>query len=196
MRRQPIVILLLSAMLLAASSRPAMRYVSPEADFEFSYPAQFELQTDFEHEGATAYCATDLVCVKVDGSGQLVGFGFWVVHPVEHINPGAEAREITTQRDCLNFVGYEKPVSSTIVNGIRFAELIRRGAAAGTVGDSRLLRTFHDGKCYELGTGVAWSDTCESSDLQSGRVKPFTQADRKRVDALLESIVNSFRFLR
>lgn len=53
-------------------------------------------------------------------------------------------------------------------------------------------RTFHDGKCYELGIQTVIS----RAEYDPGTVKEFTEKDRSEVEDRLRQALNSFVFLK
>jgi hypothetical protein len=53
-------------------------------------------------------------------------------------------------------------------------------------------RTFHDGKCYELGIQTVFS----RAEYDLGSVKEFTQKDRSEVEGRLRQALNSFVFMK
>ncbi|HKN33901.1 MAG TPA: hypothetical protein VJX16_11735 [Terriglobales bacterium] len=175
-------------------------YISPDGTFQFSYPAWFSLTADSEHFQGWL-CQDFIVCLQYPremykGSD----FGpteFWVDYPRQLLDVRGSAQRVTSRSDCLSFRTYTEPVSTTVINGVGFSTLSRDGVAAGTVSDVRFFRTFHKGKCYELGTALSISaGGYVKEDYESGRVTHFTDADRKKVEAVLNDIVRTFRFLK
>ncbi|HEV8523631.1 MAG TPA: hypothetical protein VGQ71_03965 [Terriglobales bacterium] len=176
-------------------------YTSPDGVFSFSYPSSFNLHTDPEHHHARL-CSDYIVCLTYDPSqyagSDFAGATFWVENPVQLLDNGSTAQAVITEADCLAFRTYEQePVSAVRINGVKFATVSFWGAAGGTSDQVQLFRTFHHGKCYEL--GAAWSIASsgyEKEDYESGRVKHFTKASQKKIRAALNAIVKGFHFLK
>jgi hypothetical protein len=81
---------------------------------------------------------------------------------------------------------------------VKFTTLLQTGVAGGTQGEHRLFRTFHNGRCYEIGTSLTTLSTggFDKEDYESGRVKHFDEADKNKVRSVLRAIADSFRFLK
>ncbi len=101
-----------------------------------------------------------------------------------------------TEIDCLKgspdwFVISPK-ASTTTINDVSFEafEIGDNWAGGGQSGPA--YRTFHDGKCYELGIQTVTS--CAEHD--PGTVKEFTKKDRAEVEGRLSQALNSFVFLK
>ena len=182
-------------------SRSAQRiYVSPDRTFQFSYPKWLVLHAAPEKFHGWL-CSVFIVCFEYPRDlYKGYDFGpteFWVANPVQLLDVRGSAQPVATESDCLTFRTYTEVVSKTVINGVKFATLSRSGVAAGTASGIQLFRTFHNGKCYELGTSVSISaGGYMKEDYETGRIKHFTEADQKRVRTALDGIVRTFRFLK
>jgi len=176
------------------------QFRSPDGIFEFSYPSWLVLHADAEKSGGYL-CHDSIVCVEYPRElYEGYDFGsaeFWVNNnPVQVLDIRHGAQPTTTEADCLTF-RTNKPVSTTVINGKKFATWFVGGAAGGTTSHIEFFRTFHNGKCYQLGTSVSISSTgYGKEDYESGRLKHFTAADEEKVRAVLDGIVKTFRFLK
>ncbi len=173
-------------------------YTSPDGIFQFRYSASWNLFPKPSSESET--CQGKLVCVESPPEYykgyDFADATFWVRFPLWRVGL-APAQPVLTKSDCLNFRTHTEPVSTITINGVKFTTLSLVGAALGTTHFSRLFRTFHDGKCYELVTDLSRiSSGYEKNDYVRGRIKHFSKADEKRVRAVLNSMVASFRFLQ
>jgi len=82
--------------------------------------------------------------------------------------------------------------ASKVINGVTFEHGEAAGVATGHVVSTDLYRTFHNGKCYELSVNIAQSNFERSPE----RPREFNAEDSKRVDKDMNSILDSFRFLK
>jgi hypothetical protein len=178
------------------------KYVSPNGRFEFSYPGWLVLHTDPESYSEND-CTNYLFCVEYpenlfEGTDFAGGWFQLRIALDSEIKNGSGA--ITSKGQCLAFndyARYEGRVSNTMLHGVHFATLSRAGAALGTLSDIQLYRTFHSGTCYELNITTAIANGGYSEeDYQSGGIKHFSPADTKKVQAVLQGILNSFHFLK
>jgi hypothetical protein len=80
----------------------------------------------------------------------------------------------------------------TTINHIAFKafEIGDNGTSGGQSGPA--YRTFHSGKCYELGI----QNVLSRAEYDPGTVKEFTQQDSSEVDGRLRQALNSFVFLK
>jgi hypothetical protein len=176
-------------------------YVSPDGTFQFSYPTWLVLHADAEKFGGYL-CHDSVVCLEYPRElyeGYDFGHAeFWVnTHPVQVRDVRRGGEPITNEADCLTFRTNTEPVSTTVINGVKFATWSRGGAAGGTSSEFQFFRTFHKGKCYELGTDVSISyDGWGKEEYESGKIKHFTAAEQKKVRGVLDAIVRTFRFLK
>jgi hypothetical protein len=108
----------------------------------------------------------------------------------------SEIQSAKTEEVCLKgslnwFVISSKAERSTI-NHVTFEtfEIGDNWAGGGQSGPA--YRTFHNGKCYELGIQTVIS----RAEYDPGTVKDFTQKDRSEVESRLRQALNSFVFLK
>ena len=81
---------------------------------------------------------------------------------------------------------------TTIINGVSFA-VFEFGAGAMNQGtDVEAYRTFHKGKCYQLGIDRASANTTDFDPP----VRDLSEADEREVNGTLEQVRKSFRFLK
>ena len=146
---------------LAATNGLRKTYTGGDGDFRFSYPESLILSPAPESVSAT--CRGNLVCVEYPETAykgyDFESAGFWVDIVSRPSESSDFPRPVTNESDCLKFRDYRDqsvPISSTVINGVRFATLSLDGVVAtGTGGRARLFRTFRHGRCYELGTAIS-----------------------------------------
>lgn len=191
----------LVAVALADNPSTRRKYVSPDRVFQFSYPPVFVLHAEPDKFHGWL-CSSFIVCLEYPREQLYDGYDlgpveFWVTNPIQLLDVRSSAHPITTEPDCVKFRTYAEPVSTTMINGVKFATLSRSGVAAGTTSDIQLFRTFHAGKCYELGSSLSIAaGGYTKEDYEVGRIKHFTLADQKDLRAVLDGIVRTFRFLK
>jgi hypothetical protein len=76
------------------------------------------------------------------------------------------------------------------VNGVKFTATEIDGVAMGNLIDGYVYRNFHEKKCYELDTRIAYSNTGFSAP---GTVRNF---DLEEVHRRLRKVLGSFEFLK
>jgi hypothetical protein len=108
----------------------------------------------------------------------------------------SEIQSATTEQVCLRaspnwYVISSKPGITTI-NHVSFKtfEIGDNWTSHGQSGPA--YRTFHDGKCYELGIQTLIS----RAEYDPGTVKEFTKKDSSEVEGCLRGVLNSFVFLK
>jgi hypothetical protein len=198
-----IILLFVGVAATAQSSKHASTqstYISPEGEFQFSYPAWLLLTTDSEHFQGYI-CQDFIVCLRYPADMYKGSdFGpteFWITYPRQLLDVKGSAQRVTSKSDCMSFRTSTEPVSTTVINGVKFSTLVRDGVATGTAYHIRLFRTFHRGKCYELGAELSISaGGYDKEDYETGRITHFTDADQKQVQAVWDGIIRTFRFLK
>ncbi len=106
----------------------------------------------------------------------------------------SEIESAKTQKECLegskNWFVINSKGATTTINHVAYKtfEIGDNWTSGGQNGPA--YRTFHNGKCYELGT-----QTVISRAYDSGTVKQFTK-DRSEVEGRLRQALNSFVFLK
>jgi hypothetical protein len=107
----------------------------------------------------------------------------------------AEVKEAKTEGACLKGPeGWPMEMHGTrTIHGAKFKVFEVSTLSMGQGLDGELYRTFHLGKCYELGIRTIWSTDNED---ETGNVIEPTKAEAMRVDNRLEECLKSFRFLR
>lgn len=76
------------------------------------------------------------------------------------------------------------------INGVTFDVFDVSGVAAGNLLAAHAYRSFHQSKCYELGVRVAFANI---GNFDPKTVKEF---DGKAVNRALQSVLNTFKFLK
>jgi hypothetical protein len=107
----------------------------------------------------------------------------------------AEFKAATSRKTCLEGSQWNvEGIESATINGAHFKVFHVSDNGMGNSLDEHLYRTFHQGKCYELGIQTATSTRGE--DDPAGTIKEFTKKDSDEVQGRLKHAVHSFRFLK
>lgn len=108
----------------------------------------------------------------------------------------SEIKSAKTEKICLQGSPdwlLTSPTSETVtINHVPFKtfEIGDNWAGGGQSGPA--YRTFHNGKCYELGIQTVYS----RAEFDQGAVKEFSKKDWTEVDSRLKQALNSFVFLK
>jgi hypothetical protein len=108
----------------------------------------------------------------------------------------SEIQSAKTEQVCLkgspNWYVINSKAGTTTINHVAFKtfEIGDNWTSGGQSGPA--YRTFHNGKCYELGIQTAIS----RAEYDPGTVKEFTKKDRSEVEGRLRQSLNSFVFLK
>jgi hypothetical protein len=108
----------------------------------------------------------------------------------------SEIQSAKTEKACLkgspNWFVINSKAGTTTINHVAFKvfEIGDNWAGGGQYGPA--YRTFHNGKCYELGVQT----TISRAEYEPGTVKEFTKKDRSTVEERLKQALNSFVFLK
>jgi len=108
----------------------------------------------------------------------------------------SEIQSAKTENVCLqgspNWFVISSKAETTTINDVSFKtfEIGDNWAGGGQSGPA--YRTFHNGKCYELGIQTVIS----RAEYDPGTVKEFTQKDRSEVEGRLRQALNSLVFLK
>jgi hypothetical protein len=107
----------------------------------------------------------------------------------------AQLQEFTTEEDCLKvsdaLVLPQNSKRTVVIHGVSFKVFEEGESAGGSSLSGRAYHAFHDGKCYELATGVGFISTGLEEPI-----KHLTKSDRKKIDKSLWQVAQSFRFLK
>ncbi|MBV9072743.1 MAG: energy transducer TonB [Acidobacteria bacterium] len=182
----------------APAPRPQLRhYVASDGSFILDYPSS--LQVRRESDGTISQGC--IACFSYDRNlfpkSNFASAEFWVGLATNPAGSDSDTPQpIDRKEDCVRFYGLDnvQRLPQRLIAGTFFARIRWGGAAAGTESDTELLRTFHNGKCYELGISVAVVGAYDPQDYASGRINRFTEADRQLVWKELQQAVQSFRF--
>jgi hypothetical protein len=107
-----------------------------------------------------------------------------------------EVKGAITEKVCLARAPNWTPgLESKIVkiNGIKFMDFSVAGVSGGSGIGGDLYRTFHSGKCYQLGRLYAGMTDRTMND---GTSLEIMERQWKHMDGLFDQIQNSFKFLR
>jgi hypothetical protein len=97
-----------------------------------------------------------------------------------------------TEERCLDNPDSTEDAAGTVrINGVSFAAFDGGDAAAGKSTDGSIYRTFHRGKCYQLGINVA-----TAHGTFDPPVRELRSRDLNEVKGKLEQARKSFRFLK
>ena len=108
----------------------------------------------------------------------------------------SEIESAKAQKECLegskNWFVINSKAATTTINHVTFKtfEVGDNWTSGGQYGPA--YRTFHTGKCYELGIQTVIS----RAEYDPGTVKQFTEHDRSEVEGRLRQALNSFVFLK
>src|ERR1700730_8966982 len=108
----------------------------------------------------------------------------------------SEIQSAKTEKVCLkgspNWFVINSKAGTTTINHVAFKtfEIGDNWTSGGQSGPA--YRTFHNGKCYELGIQTVIS----RAEYDPGTVKKFTKKDRSEVEGRLKRALNSFAFLK
>lgn len=213
-----LVVLLAGGLAIAGSAQQSMKtFTSPLGLFRFRYPETLvnctkRHTTDATREsgipgvdhplpdscaGQEALCAgpgsngTTLACFaypkeKFKDKPHFVGAAFFI----------SEIQPARTESECLagspDWLVTNSKVEPTKINGITFKAWDIEDNWAGGGQSGPVYRSFHHGKCYELGIQIAIS----RAEYDPGTFKEFTEQDRSEVDDRLRQALNSFVFLK
>ena len=99
-----------------------------------------------------------------------------------------------TEKTCVvgEPVAGDEKTGTIAINGVgfTFSDFGDGGMNQGTTG--RAYRTFHGGKCYQLGTNFATSN----AEVYDPPIRSLTERDINEVNSKLEQALKSFRFLK
>jgi len=128
-------------------------------------------------------------------AGNLLGRGSALWHRGGHswgfILPSAESEQVCLKGSPDWYV-IKSGAETTTINHINFKtfEIGDNWTGHGQIGPA--YRTFHNGKCYELGIQNVFS----RAEYDPGTVKEFTKKDSSEVERRLRQALNSFVFLK
>jgi|HubBroStandDraft_6_1064221.scaffolds.fasta_scaffold00009_136 hypothetical protein len=108
----------------------------------------------------------------------------------------SEIQSAKTQKECLNgspdwFV-IDSTAGTTTINHVSFKTFEIGDNWAGSGQSGPAYRTFHGGKCYELGVQTVLS----RAEYDPGTVEEFTKQDLSEVEGRLRQALTSFVFLK
>ena len=180
----------------------SIRLVSADRAFSFEYPnSLIKCEKDPKQENLwipTRSCG-GYVPLCADASLDQDATVACIAYPAETLNGtnfqaaafSVSQLHVTTADECLQ-VTEPHPATSRKekVNGETFDVFDVGGVALGNVSDADAYRSFHQGRCYELGVRVAFSNI---ANFDPGTVKEFNV---NPVDRALRSVLNTFKFLK
>ena len=108
----------------------------------------------------------------------------------------SEIQAAKTEKVCLegspDWLVINSKAGMTTINHVTFKtfEIRDNWTSGGKSGPA--YRTFHNGKCYELGIQNVFS----RAEYDPGTVKEFTKKDSSEVEGRLRQALNSFAFLK
>jgi hypothetical protein len=196
--------LLLSLVCARAQGAPTLEtYSSPDGNFRFAYPDNYDLLVGERIAKATQSRRMGIpVC---DFSTALA----CVIYPLERFeNTNFEAAgfsvngipNVTSQSECLEYADKTAPpatkqllISSLSINGRIFREVSTVGTIPGHSQSAHLYRSFEKDRCYELRIAISLSQVSPAPPVP-GR-KPFENSAADNVRGSLNLILSSFRFL-
>jgi hypothetical protein len=86
----------------------------------------------------------------------------------------------------------EKPAGTTAINGVSFAVIEFGDSAMNQWMGGHAYRTFHSGKCYQLGVNFAESNPVDYDPP----IRSLTDKDENEINGRLDQTRKSFRFLK
>jgi hypothetical protein len=182
-------------------------FTAPGGAFSFRYSDQLihceqEKQKDGSYDWNPETCSAYIpVCDDTASATSIVCFAyprnrFTNTQAFEAATFSVEVvHDRTTAKSCLagpEAVQRVDKHGTAIVHGVSFKVfgVGDSGTGQGTEGD--VYRTFHGGKCYQLGVNVATSDVATDDPPQ----RELTDADLHEINGTLEQARKSFRFLK
>ncbi|MBZ5596835.1 MAG: hypothetical protein LAN83_00810 [Acidobacteriia bacterium] len=179
----------------AAAQRPSTHtYKGQDGTFAIEYrdpliACRKAAQSWEPMESCDACGDSDIACVAYP-TEKVAGTNF--VSGTFSVGEIPDARDQTA---CLTGMGvpdFPTPASRKI-HGVTFRVVHRDGVASGTAAETYQYRAFHGSKCYELNVGTS-SMNPEIAD--PGVIKKLPESTRRKIDAILERALDSFRFLK
>jgi|SRR5579859_3024278 len=179
-----------------------IRFVSPDGAFAFTYPRTLiKCEKDPKQESSwiPARSCGGYIPVCADASLDEDATVACIAYPAETLNgTNFQAAAFTvsqlhtaTSDECLQVVEPHPATShKETINGVTFDVFDAGGVGAGNALAADAYRSFHQNRCYELDLRVAFSNI---SNFDPGTVKEF---DGKPVNRVLQSVLNSFKFLK
>lgn len=176
-------------------------FIAPDGSFSFRYWLDLvgcKPPKDNWPENCVSYrpVCDDLLQEEVQTSFACLG------HPRDGFAPRLQAATFSvetldnekTEKGCVAarpLVRAETWAGWTAINGVRFAVFDNGDAGGMSFMVGRVYRTFHRGKCYQLGVNLAAS----SGDFDPP-VPQLTEKDMNEINGPLEQARKSFRFLK
>jgi hypothetical protein len=163
-------------------------YRSPDYGFSISYPKNVTFYgshpdpAEMKSSYSPICVVTTVACFEYSGS--------------EYEGTNLEAaglsvnvlREMRTERDCNDIDTGSAAIKAEIINGINFHYGIVAGVGAGHWEGGPSYRAFYQNVCFEIAVGIAETNI---GVYEPGAIKSF---DSRKVDALLNEMVHTFRF--
>lgn len=157
--------------------------------FNFNYPSQFSLSgggTGYTTQWMQNTTSSGMLLAKVDILGSFEpnsnfqGATFTV---------GTSADPSAVANCLLQTNGNASTSTQVSINGVPFTEITYGDAGAGNFSDIVSYRTIRNNQCYAVEYVIRWTNIL---NYPSGTVSQFNET---QIDNILNSIVQSFRFL-
>ena len=196
--------LLLSVSLSSLAQGNIQTFISPDGAYQFTYPTYFVRcsQNMRWFPWGPEDCASMIpVCLGSENTANVACVAYPKARYKDYPEFEAAAfsvaqlQDFTTEKDCLKLsdalVLPQKSKTSVVIHGVSFKVFEQGGSAGGSSLSGRVYHAFHDGKCYELATGVGFISTGLEEPI-----KHLTKSDWKKIDKSLWQVAQSFRFLK
>ncbi len=180
-------------------------FTDPDGAFSFRYPDRLirckkSPQGDYVWDPAGNCSAYAPTCDDLAGNGQTSIACFAYPRNKFTDTPAFEAATFsvevvhgcTTAKSCLTGPAEADKHGTTRIDGVPFAVFGIGDGGMNQEVDGDLYRTFHKGKCYQLGINLGTAD----AGTFDPPARAFTDADRHEVTGTLEQARQSFRFLK
>ena len=201
---QTLTTLLVCALAIAGSAQTSLKtFTSLDGVFRFQYPYMLINCRSPQNSTSGSCMSQGGICMGPGSEGATLAC---FAYPNERFKDKpsfvtatfyvSEIQAATVEKACLekspNWYVISSKASTTTINHVIFEtfEIGDNWTSGGQYGP--VYRTFHDGKCYELGI----QNVISRAEYDPGTVKEFTKKDSFEVESRLRQALNSFVFLK
>ena len=199
-----LTIFLVSGLAIAAAAQTSLKtFTGPDDIFRFQYAATLVNCMSPQSPASGSCMSQGDICIGPGSEGSTLAC---FAYPNERFKDKpsfvaatfyvSEIQAATAEKACLekspNWYVISSKKSMTTINHVIFKtfEIGDNWTSGGQYGP--VYRTFHDGKCYELGI----QNVVSRAEYDPGTVKKFTENDESEVEGRLRQCLNSFLFLK
>lgn len=201
---QAIIALLVCALAVGGSGRTSLRtFASPDGTFRFQY-SDILVNCALPQNPTSSSCSSQGgVCAGPGSDGQALAC---FAYPNEKFKDKpsfvaaafyvSEIRAAQVEKVCLekspNWYVIGSTTGTTTINHVVFKTFEIGDNWTGGGQHGPVYRSFHDGRCYELGV----QNVISRAEYDPETVKEFTKSDWLEVESALKQSLNSFVFLK